>query len=82
MQAVLVVLLGPPGGVEAAWKEEGIVCVLSEVVFEVVFPRFELLEGKPVGGELFRGTELEVSHSGRVVGGGRGSWWNEALPPR
>ena len=62
VQAVIMVFLAAPCGIEIAGKEEGVVSIQAKVVLEVVLPWFELLKGPAMGWHLIRGTKLEMIH--------------------
>ena len=78
--AIVVSFLCAPGGIRFAWEEEGIVTILSEIITEVVLPRFELLEREAVRRKLVRSSELQVRHVGSEGAGLRKV--KKALPPR
>jgi hypothetical protein len=56
--------LGPPVGLDFAREEQSVVGILAKVIFEVVFPRLELLKGESMGWQLIWSSQLEVRHVG------------------
>jgi hypothetical protein len=64
MDTVVMALLGPPVGIYFAREEQSVVGILAKVIFEVVFPRLELLKGESMGWQLIWSSQLEVRHVG------------------
>jgi hypothetical protein len=64
MDTVVKALLGPPVGIYFAREEQSVVGILAKVIFEVVFPRLELLKGESMGWQLIWSSQLEVRHVG------------------